>query len=344
LAEGEKMKVAMLTSWLVKCGIASYSWYLSHALANEGCEIYVVRLSRFGTRDENYLRNYAEEVPLDVDVIHIQNEYSFFQWQELVFYSALKDRLTFFNKKIPIVTTMHATGNLTADRVVASYSDAVIVHNVFGANQFKLPCAVIPMGVQKVEKHSSPELCKKRWGLKGPTVGMFGFISAYKGLELLIRAIAQNPDATLIVGGGWHVNTQTPYIVNVKRYANRVAPGRVLWLGYLSEEDMPLFFGACDVMVYAHHMISESMSLNTALAYGKATLTSNLPPFREKAKKNVVAVFTDADDLAGKLKALLVEPELRRQLEANAEKYAKENSWTNISKKHLKLYESLLTV
>lgn len=336
------MKVAMLTSWLVKCGVASYSWYLSHALANEGCEVYVVRLSRFGTRDTDYLRNYAEEVPLNVDVIHIQNEYSFFQWQEATFYSALKDRLKFFNKKIPVITTMHATGNLTADRVVASNSDAVIVHNSSEAKHFKLPCTVIPMGVQKAEKHQSPELCKRRWGVKGPTVGTFGFISAYKGLELLIKAIAKIPEATLIVGGGWHVNTQTSYIVNIKRYANHFAPGRVLWLGYLSEEDLPLFFGACDIMVYGHHMISESMSLNTALAYAKATVASNLPTFREK--RDVIAIFKDADDLTGKLRALIAEPELRKQLEAKAEKYAKENSWTNISKKHLNLYRELLTV
>ena len=198
------------------------------------------------------------------------------------------------------------------------------------------------MGVQKVKEPPPPDLAKRRWGVEGKTVGFFGFLSEYKGLETLIQAVAKIPDVTLLVGGGWHVGTQTPFINNVMNYAQTIAPRRVRWLGYVSEEDMPNFFGACDVVVFAHQFISESMALITALAYGKATLASHQPAFIEKARRNIIMTFKDTEDLTGKIKALLAEPELKQMLEENARKYATENSWSVIAEKHISLFKSLI--
>jgi len=335
------MQIALLTPWLVKCGLSSYSYYLAHALAELGCESKVVRLSRFGTRDEAYYRNYAEEVSLDVDLISVQHEYGLLQWMELPFYQALRNRLTMFGREdVPIVTTMHATGNLRPDRTIRQFSDAVIVHNVFGAKQFKFPCTVIPMGVQKVTKKVDSELAKRRWNVKGKTVGFFGFISEYKGLEILIRVLSGMENVSLIVGGGWHIDTKTPYMMSIQSYAARLMPKRTRWIGYVQEEDMPYFFSACDVMFFGHHFISESMSLLTALAHGKATVASNMPAFNEK--KPAVLTFKDGEDLKGKINALLNEPELRQMMEQNALKYAQKFSWENSAKMYIELFQKLI--
>lgn len=337
------MKVALLTSWLVKCGISSYSWFLSHALAQLGCEVYVVRLNRFGGKDEAYYRNYAEEVPYEeVDIISVQHEYGLFNWCELAFYSGLKTRMDLLSKRVPVVTTMHSTGNLRVDRIVKSNSDAVVVHNQHQANEFRFDCNIIPMGIRKVGELSPPEFAKRRWGVEGKTVGMFGFLSEYKGLETLIRAVAQMPDVTLLVGGGWHIDAETPYIVGIKTYAHNLAPNRVRFLGYVAEEDLANYFSACDVVVYGHQFISESMAVNTALAHRKAVLTSYQPAFIEKERENVLMTFRNVDDLAGKLRALLNEPELRATLEKNAADYAFKHSWEFSAKEHLSLFESLI--
>lgn len=335
------MQIALLTPWLVKCGVASYSYYLAHALAKQDCEVKVVRLHRFGMRDATYFTHYAEEVPLDVEVIHVQHEYGLYEWLEENFLSSLRTRLLFHRVRKPIVTTMHATGNIKSDSVIRDLCDEVVVHNKHGAAQFSLPCKVIPMGVQKVVK-AEAKISKRRWNVKGKVVGVFGFISPYKGLDVIIDAVSQLKDVTLLIGGGWHVKTQTPYMAKIKMKAYKQLGDRVKWLGYIKNEDEPYFFGACDVMVYGHRFISESMSLMTALAYGKATLASNLPSFREKARNQTVTIFKDAEDLKGKIQALLEEPELRGILEKNAEKYAAKNSWDIIAKQHIKLYNSLL--
>lgn len=335
------MIVAMCAPWLVKCGVASYSYYLANALGREGCDVKVVRMNRFGVRDEYYFRNYAEEVPLDVDVIHVQHEYGLFDWMEEHFYRTLKDRMT--ERIIPIVTTMHATGNLRVDRVVRDCSQEVIVHNQFGKGQFTHPCAIIPMGVQKV-KTATPEASKRRWAVKGNTVGFFGFLSPYKGLEDVIAAVAELPDVTLLVGGGWHIQTRTPYINHIKQYADTVAPGKVRWLDYITSEDEPYYFGACDIMVFGHKFISESMSLLTALAYGKPTIARGLPSFREKERFQVIATFQTVPELKGKIAALLKEPKLRDVLIKKATLYAETNSWSKTARKHISLYDSLITV
>lgn len=333
--------VAMLTPWMVKCGLASYSYYLTHALAEVGCESKVVRFSRFGARDETYYSKYTEEVPLDVDVIHIHHEYGLYQAQEPLFYQTLKNRLTIFGLDTPIVTTMHASGNLTVDRVIRHFSNAVIVHNEFGQKQFRLDCNIIPMGVQKVKTAANSDISKRRWGVKGKTVGMFGFISEYKGIETLIDVLSTIPDVKLIIGGGWHLDATTPYMSKIKFYAQQKMPGRVLWLGYISEEDLQHFFGACDVMFYGHHFISESMSLLTAIAYKKAVIASNQPSFKEK--EPTILTFKNKEDLRGKINALLNETELRTLMEKKAEEYAEKYSWINVAKEHIKLYEELIS-
>ena len=121
------LRIALGTPWLVRCGVSTYSYYLAHALARHGCEVYVVRLHRYGQRDENYFKHYAEEFPLDVDIIHLQHEYSLLAWCEDTFYQRLRAKMEFLGKTIPIVTTMHSTGTLKFDRKIRSYNQAVIV-------------------------------------------------------------------------------------------------------------------------------------------------------------------------------------------------------------------------
>lgn len=338
------LNVAMVTSWKVRCGISSYSANLADALAKLGVNIYIVRLPRFGFKNPELMQNIATSVPVDkIELIHVQHEYGLYQNLEAVFYLALKQL------KKPIVTTMHSVGAWEIDKVIADFSDRIIVHNEFCAGRFDFPekTGIIPHGTMLIETPAPPiDTCKKSLGIdpKIPLIGYVGFISTYKGLESLIEAMSKVPNAALLICGGWFVERETQYIVELKERTLRDLPGRCQWFGYVSDEDLSRVYGAMDVVCYPSRFSTESGALIMALSHGKALVASSIPPFREKEKKGALLTFKNPDDLAKKIKRLLKNNELRRKYEEGAKKYALENSWANMGLRHLRLYESMVAV
>ena len=333
------LKVAMVTTWKTRCGIASYSEKLARALAEQDVEVFIVRLPRFGRKSAEIVRDVAEKVPYDrVDLVHVQHEYGLYQGFESVFYETLR----LFKK--PIVTTMHAVGNWEFDGLIAGISNKVIVHNEFCLKRFGFPkTVVIPHGAQPVETVDAKE-AKKALDINVdmPVVGYLGFISSYKGLEDLIEAVMKVPNARLLIGGGYHVETETPYMDKLKRGADKLLGKRVRWLGFVPDEKMGVTYAAMDVFVYPSRWATESGALITALSHGRAVIARNLSAFKEKEKKGALMTFKNIPDLSKKIKQLLKDDTLRLQLEKGAREYAEKTSWAVVAKQHIDLYESLI--
>jgi len=273
------MRIAMITPHGVKCGIFSYSRDLSEALAEKGVEVYIIRLPRFGRKTPAILQNVVDQIPVqNVDLIHVQHEYGLYNGLEGGFYGGLK------HLKMKLVTTMHAVGNLTIDRVTAT-SDKVIVHNKFCKGRFRLNSEIIPHGCKPSETMPRKE-AMKFLGLdeRIPIVGYCGFISAYKGLDTLIDAVSKIPQSALLIGGGWHAGLGTQYISSINAQSQKLLPHRCKWLGFVPDNELPRAYGAMDVVVYPSIYSTESGALLMALSHGKAVVANRLPPFREKEK------------------------------------------------------------
>lgn len=337
------LNIAMVTTWKVRCGIATYSQNLVNALAEQGVNVYVVRVSRFGQKTADLMLNVVRQIPAGkIDLIHVAHEYGIWQGLEQPFYSALKEL------KKPIVTTMHAVGvRLDTDRGIAEMSDRVIVHNKNCARRFGFPKkTVIILHGCKPSKTVPVEEAKSSFGIdpRTPIVGYLGFISEYKGLEQLIEAMIKVPNAALFIVGGWHTETETPYIMTLKQRSLELLPKRCQWPGYVSDERLPAAYGAMDLVVYPSRFATESGALIMALSHGKAVLASRIGPFIEKEKVGALMTFKNVKDLAAKIKRLLKDEELRRQLEEGARKYATEASWDKVAEKHVDLYKEVLNV
>jgi len=243
------LKVAMISPWHVKCGIATYTEHLAKALAELGVEVFICRWPRFGRRTPELIQSMVlDKIPLDkVDLIHCQHEYGLFSPNlEGGFYASLS-RLG-----KPALTTMHATGNFVVDEVVAQVSKRVIVHNEFMARRFKGNSVIIPHGASPTEC-SPKEECKRSLGIdpRAPIVGYCGFISRYKGLETPIEALTKIPSVALLIAGGWHAGPDTQYIMELKKRSLSLLPGRCQWLGWVPDERLPTVYGAMDVVVYS---------------------------------------------------------------------------------------------
>jgi len=336
------MRIALCSPWMVRCGIYTYSRNLAEAIADLGHEVYIVRLPRFGIKTPDLVRLVAEKFPRDADLFVISHEYGLFHGFEGDFYGELKK---LYPDK-PLITIMHSVGNFMVDRVVAEVSRAVIVHNKFCFKRFGYPkkTVIIPHGAKPV-KCPPREESKKSLGIdpRIPIVGYCGFISTYKGLETLIEAMTKIPQAALLIGGGWHAGPDTTYITNLKQTSLSLLPGRCQWLGYVPDEKLATVYGAMDVVVYPSRFATESGALIMALSHGKAVIASNVPPFKEKEKVGALMTFKSVNDLRRKIRKLLKDKSLREKYEKNAWEYAMKTSWKEVAKKHIKLYEEVLS-
>jgi glycosyltransferase involved in cell wall biosynthesis len=334
------LKIAMVSTWNVRCGIATYSQDLVSALAQEDAEIFVVRLPRFGTKSPELMVDLANRIPYDdIDLVHIQHEYGLYQGIEPAFFTAVR-----MHGK-PVVTTMHAVGNWETDMLVSSVSNKVVVHNQYCQKRFPFPnTIIIPHGVtpsEPTERELAKSLMKIDKRVK--IVGYLGYISAYKGLETLIQAMVKVPDAGLMICGGWFTDAEPEYITRLQDWSNRLLGKRVMWTGFIPEDKLADAYGAMDILVYPSRFATESGALLHGIAYGKAIIASNLPSFKEKAgERGALMIFRDVDDLADKIKILLENDQAREVLENSAQEYAQRNRWSEIAKQHIKLYEEIL--
>jgi len=334
------MKIAMITPHGVKCGIFSYSRDLSEALAKKGVEVYIIRLPRFGRKTPAILQKVIDQIPVqDVDLIHVQHEYGLYNNLEGGFYAGLK------LLRMKLVSTMHAVGNLTIDRVVDAVSDKVIVHNEFCKKRFRFKSELIPHGCKSSETMPREE-AMKILGIdpRIPLVGYCGFISSYKGLESLIEAISRIPKSAILIGGGWHTGgSGTQYIASINEMSRRLLSHRCKWLGFVPDEDLPMVYGAMDVVVYPSIYATESGALLMAMGHGKAVIANRLPPFKEKEKLGALTTFRGVNSLVKKIRKVLKDEEYRASLEAGAREYAENNSWSSIATMHMNLYDEVLS-
>jgi len=332
------LKIAILTPFAQRCGIASYSRDLCNALAEQGVDVYVVRTPRLGVKTVELLTDVAERVPFKkVDLIHVQHEYGLFQGLEESFYRILK----LYEK--PIVSTMHAIGNFIIDPIIADNSNLLITHNKFCKKKLGHPSKIIPHGCKPTKCQPSKE-SKMAYAIPPEVsiVGYCGFISPYKGLDLLIEAMEKVPNAALLVGGGWHAGPDTQYITRLKERSLTSLEGRCQWIGYVPDEMLSTAYGAMDIVCYGSKISTESGALLMALSHGKATIASSIAPFREKEKARALITFKNVKDLRRKIKKLLKDDDARKELEAGARAYAEENSWESVAKLHIAEYERVL--
>jgi len=336
--ENKRLKVAQITPWAVKCGIFTYTRDLSLALAQEGVDIYIIRLPRFGTKTAEILQNVVDKIPKDIDIICCQHEYGLYQLLEKPFYAMLKQ----LGK--PIITTIHAPG-FKNDGVISEGSDRVIVHNDFCQKRFAYPSVIIPHGASVV-KCPEKDACKKAYGIdpRIPVVGYLGFIGEMKGLETLISAMTKVPNAALLMCGGWHLGEGTAYMWGLKDKTNALLQGRCHWTDFIPDEQLAVAYGAQNILVYPSIHSTESGGLLLALSHGKAVISSDVPPAKEKEKLGALITFktNDVEDLADKIKFLLGNEAERLKLEEGAIKYCEATAWSKVAKMHIALYEEVL--
>lgn len=131
----------------------------------------------------------------------------------------------------------------------------------------------------------------------------FGFIRDSKNIDLLIRALAFNPDAFLVVMGRVQsVSSNRPVVFYQQLAKELKVDNRVQFVtGFVPDSKLADYFNAADAyaMTYSKSFRSQSGVLNTAAAFAKPVLASSgSGPLRECVERFGLGIFVAPDDPA----------------------------------------------
>jgi glycosyltransferase involved in cell wall biosynthesis len=147
----------------------------------------------------------------------------------------------------------------------------------------------------------------------------------YKGFEYLLRAMAAVPDAVLLLGG------EGPLTVDLKRVAAQSgAADRIVFAGLIPEADLGAYYQACEVFCLPSVEPSEAFAVVQveAMSCGKpvvcADLKNGVTWVNQDGKTGLVVPPRDSEALAGALRRLLDDADLRERMGAAGSRRADE--------------------
>jgi glycosyltransferase involved in cell wall biosynthesis len=250
----------------------------------------------------------------------------------------------------PLVVTQHADALRSIyrpmTRLVLRRARAVVVpsraHLALSRELrgFESKVEVIPFGID----HTRWEVVPPPPPGAPPRAIFIGRLVAYKGLDILLRALEQVPDLRLdIVGSG-------PEGPRLRTLAQALAiTDRVRWYGEYPDADLPRRMADADFLVLPSVTVEEMFGLVVleAMAAGRPVITTALPSaVREVNVPGVTGLEVPLRDIAALARALETlsrEPERRIAMgEAGRKRVTEQFTQTAMAEKHIQLYQRIL--
>lgn len=357
------MRLALVTSWNERCGIADYSGRLAAALEQHlPVEIVQVPLLA-GPRPVYQAMARALEIG---DVAHVQHSYAFFGGLH-----PLRSRWSAFAGAVrrPLIVTVHEL-DLAARGVRGLPAPLELAwKRWFNRSVFAHPAirrwtvhageyveALTGLGVprERVTYYSMPvpepparpgdgAAFQRRLGLERRRVLVIpGFLTRRKGYEVALEALRLLPEQyVLVAAGGEHGADRSGTRAWLLGEAERLGVvGRFRITDYLSEPELEAATAAADLVLAPFREMSASASLNHALARGKAVVASDLPENRRLPCVRLVPVG-DAEKLARAIQETCETAVERTRLERAAREYAARHGFAALAEQLLELYRAL---
>ncbi|MCA6361898.1 MAG: glycosyltransferase [Bacteroidetes bacterium] len=105
----------------------------------------------------------------------------------------------------------------------------------------------------------------------------FGLIRKYKGLDLLLEAMADERVKALgvkLIVAGEYYEDQAPYQAIIDRHG--LADRLVMHTHFIADDDVRWYFSACDMVAQTYHTATQSGVTKIALQFDKPSLVTNV--------------------------------------------------------------------
>lgn len=370
-----KPRVAFVSTWAFRCGIAEYSQFLISATrdridyriyANDEARVLRVpdlpvypiwRHHRAGD-----LAAMAERlIGSEEEVVHIQYHFGFFPLMEL---GAFIREVSPFK---PVILTLHTTkdvhpsgGGVVSFRQIKDdllRAAAIIVHQEEDRERLESfgirgNIRVIPHG-NVIYPEVTPEEGRRRLGLsRGPVLGTFGFLMPHKGTKEIIQAVgllkAQYPDIHFLAPSAIHTNPDSaPYFQECQAEIKRLKLDANVTLipDFLEVEESLAILQAADITLLPYHYTQESASgaVRFCMAALRPLITTQQPIFKELTPYSHQVAQPTPEALAEAVRHLLHHPEEGVRLVDAARGLLDETSWEAVGAQYVTLIDEFLT-
>jgi glycosyltransferase involved in cell wall biosynthesis len=200
---------------------------------------------------------------------------------------------------------------------------------------------VIPCGVDR--RHFYPREVErgnvKRILYVGGISRAKGIVTLLEAFNLLTRRIS---DVELVVVGRMTADIpQKDYMGRlVSRHAGQ--PGRVKFVGFVSEERLPLYYSSADLSVFPSYLGFGLPTLE-AMACGTPTIAGNSLDARILATSSLLVEPGNVKQLSEAMFRVLTKEDLRKGLIKRGIETAKSLSWETMVENTLKTYEQVMS-
>jgi D-inositol-3-phosphate glycosyltransferase len=218
--------------------------------------------------------------------------------------------------------------------------------------------SIIPPGVDTSHFYPIPtDEAKEYLGIppENRMILFVGRIEPLKGLDTLIRAMAclrnkkgERPTYLAVIGGDPEAAPEqmSAEMTRLQRMCDDLCLEKmVVFLGKRSQDTLPYYYSAAEVLVMPSHYESFGMVALEAMACGTPVIASQVGGLAFLVQDGQTGYHVPSDspeDLCEKLTAILDDPDQRRRMGQRAAEYAHLYSWDKIAHQILEVYKELL--
>jgi glycosyltransferase involved in cell wall biosynthesis len=185
---------------------------------------------------------------------------------------------------------------------------------------------------------------RQRLGVEDEFILFVGTVEPRKNLLTLVRACDELLRTTslcpqLVIAGqeGWLTDELFAYV------EQSVLKERILFTGYIADEDLAALYSSCRVSVYPSLYEGFGLPPLEAMACGAPVITSRIPVIMETAAAAARLIApTDVQDLTAALVELLTDAAARAHYAAAGRRRAAEFTWELTAQRTLAVYRTVI--
>ena len=183
-----------------------------------------------------------------------------------------------------------------------------------------------------------------------------GRIEPLKGVDTLIRAMScmrmsdlEKPAYLIIIGGDPNASPEamSAEMLRLQALCQELCLDRmVVFLGKRSQDTLPYYYSAAEVVVMPSHYESFGMVALEAMSCGTPVIASQVGGLAYLVQDGVTGFHVpngDSDALCARLTLLMQDTELRTQMGESAAQVARGYAWENIAAQIVRVYRDLLS-
>lgn len=362
-------KIAWISTWNARCGIANYSHFLTQKIPEARLRVLANHIPERMAIDQNYVLRcwnaeqdesfeYALETILEegIEAVVIQYNFGFCSLPNLAaFLQQLRQH------QIQAHVFFHSTADVKHDarikslgtiRASLAQAERLYVHGVDDVNRLKewglidnvvyFPHGIAPVLTRRPVKPVA---------LQGKTViASYGFLLPHKGIRELIEAFALlrygNDDYHLLLVNALYpasVSSETESLCRQRIEELGLQAHVTLITDYLSEQETKQHLSHADLIVYAYQATQESSSaaVRVGLSVGSPVLVTPLAIFADVEEAVHYLPGTSAEMIAAGIRHFLQQETPSEEKKSRIAQWFAERSWSMLSRRLVNIIDGL---